>query len=86
MGTVVPGRFRPQKWLKIREKKKKKMNFYIEENGLVSDVNREPTRPLGTATKACPPLCRGFEVGEYREADRTPPTPEARGQPWKVRA
>lgn len=38
------------------------------------------THLLGTATKACTPLCRGFEVGGYREADRIPPTPEARGE------
>lgn len=72
----------------LRSEKKKKMNFYIEENDSVSDVNREPiclhtnvvvTRLLGTATKPCPPLCRGFEVAGYREAGRTPPTPEARG-------
>lgn len=43
--------------------KKKKMNFYIEKNDSVSDVNREPiclhtnvvvTHILGMATKACP--------------------------------
>ena len=64
------------------------MNFYTEENDSVSDVNCEPiclhtnvvvTRLLGMATKACPRLCRGFGVRGYREADRTPPTPEAQG-------
>ena len=80
----------PRSGFKIREikKKKKKMNFYTEENDSVSDVNCEPiclhtnvvvTRLLGMATKACPRLCRGFGVRGYREADRTPPTPEAQG-------